>query len=252
VRTSSLVVSLFALGLGACDVGTITGGPGPGGDDTLPGSPDARPAPGQPDAMPPDFAVEMTPPTQSTTLGTEVHYAITLTGLHHMAGTVMLTPTGVPASWQATITPSSVDLSGDLPVTADLDVKIPTQTSDLTASPGVSATATAGTHSASVAITVANEVIVQLKDGIGTGDHQLPTRIDINVGTKLRIMDLDTSTLHRIHSDATAADGFAHQDNEMSAGQEYDVTPTLGGGTQYRWYCHDHGQGVGVVNTVVH
>ena len=252
MRTSQLVVPLL-LGLAACDVGTITGpGGGPGGDDTQPGSPDARPAPGQPDAMPPDFAVDMTPTTAQTSLGTEVHYTITVTGLHHMAGTVALTATGVPASWQATITPASVDVAGDAPVTADLDLKIPTQATDLTGSPGVMASGAPGQHAASAALTVANEVIVQLKDGIGTGDHALPTRIDINVGTKLRIMDLDTTTPHRIHSDATAADGFAHQDNEMSAGQEYDVTPTLGGGTQYRWYCHDHGEGVGVVNTVVH
>jgi hypothetical protein len=256
VRISTSVISLVAaLGLGACDVGSISGpgggGPGPGGGN--PGDPDAQPAPGSPDAAPPDFTVSMTGTTTATTLGTEVHYMITLNAMHGMTGNVMLTPLGVPASWQPTITPAAVSLDASGPAMADLKVIIPTDAADLTGTPGVTAVGAPGSHAASaVPLTVAKEVIVTIKDGTGTSDHAFPSRIDILVGTKLRVMDADTAKPHRIHSDATAADGFAHQDNDMTAGQEYDVTPTVGGATSYRWYCHDHGQGTGVVNLVVH
>jgi hypothetical protein len=251
-----LFTLVAALGLGACDVGTITGGPGDpgGGGPGNPDSPDARPAPGSPDASPPDFDVSVSTTTASTTLGTEVHYQIMVAGMHGMSGPIAITPTGIPSSWASTLTPSSITLDSTGVGTADLKLAIPTDAADLTATIGVSANGASLTHVAQAIapLTVAKEVIVTIPDGTGTNVHPFPSRIDILVGTKLRIMDADTGTPHRIHSDATAADGFAHQDNDMNAGQEYDVTPTQGGGTQYRWYCHDHGQGDGVVNTVVH
>jgi hypothetical protein len=255
VRLSTLSLSLL-LALGACDVGTLGpggGNPGPGGGSN-PESPDAQPAPGSPDAAPPDFLVSVTSPTNATTLGTEVHYQIMVAGVHDMNGDVALTATGVPASWQATLTPTTVTLSADGSATADLKLVIPTDAADLTANIGVSASGASVTHTATAAsaLTVAKEVIVTITDGTGAGVHPFPSRIDVLVGTKLRVMDADTKTVHRIHSDATAQDGFAHQDNDMSAGQEYDAVPNQGGGTQYRWYCHDHGQGTGVVNLVVH
>ena len=252
----SLFTLVAALGLGACDVGVITGtgGPGPGTGGNPEGGPDARPAPGSPDAAPPDFAVSETTTSSTTTLGTEVHYQIMVAGMHGMSGPIAITPTGIPPSWAATLSSSSITLDSSGVGTADLKLAIPTDAADLTATIGVSADGASVTHTASAAapLTVAKEVIVTIPDGTGTAAHPFPTRIDILVGTKLRIMDADTSAPHRIHSDATAADGFAHQDNDMAAGQEYDVTPNQGGGTQYRWYCHDHGQGDGVVNTVVH
>ena len=255
MRISTSLLSLL-LALGACDVGTLGpggGNPGPGGGSN-PESPDAQPAPGTPDAAPPDFAVSVTSSTNATTLGTEVHYQVMVAGFHNMTGDVALTTMGVPASWQSTLTPSTVTLDANGVGTADLKLVIPTDAKDLTATVGVSASGSAITHTASAAnaLTVANEVIVTITDGTGAGVHPFPARIDINVGTKLRVMDADNAKPHRIHSDATAGDGFAHQDNDMTVGQEYDVTPTQGGGTQYRWYCHDHGQGTGVVNLVVH
>lgn len=260
VRISTTIVTLVAaLGMGACEVGSVVGGgPGggnPGGDDQ-PGSPDARPTPGTPDAAAPDFTVAIATPTTATRLGTDVHYTITITGMNHMLGDVALTAAGVPKTWTATLTPATVTLDASGTATADLDVVIPTNAADLTATIGVSASATPGTHTATMpaALTVANEVVVTIKDGTGTGDHALPTRIDILLGTKVRIMDADTTSTkqHQIHSDADDASGFPHQPNPMNGGQEYDVTPTIGGDTQFRWYCHLHGQGTGVVNLVVH
>ncbi len=252
-----LFTLVAALSLGACDVGTITGpggGPGGPGGPGSPDSPDAQPAPGSPDAAPPDFDLSVTTTTANTTLGTEVHYQIMVAGMHGMSGPIQITPTGIPPSWASTLTPSAITLDSTGVGTADLKVAIPTDAADLTATIGVSATGLSVTHTAqsSAPLTVAKEVIVTIPDGTNTGAHPFPARIDILLGTKLRIVDADTSTPHRVHSDATATDGFAHQPSDMTAGQEYDVTPTLGGGTQYRWYCHDHGTGTGVVNTVVH
>jgi hypothetical protein len=240
---SSLVILLA----GACDVGSVSSLPA-----GLPaeGAPDASPSPS---ADPPDFALAVAPATATTSLGTVVHVAITVTGVRGMRGPIELAATGVPASWQAVITPAAIALDpGDARgATADLALTIPTDAADLSATPGVRASGGGATHAQAAPLTVAPEVVVTIADGTGKGDHRLPARIDIRLGTKLRIVDADGAAPHRIHSDQAASTGFGHQADDMTAGQEYDVTPQIGGGMSYRWYCHDHGVGTGVVQLVV-
>lgn len=240
MRTLPTLASLFgAIIFTACGVGEITGpggNPGPGGG---PGSPDAHVAtPPGPDAQQ-SFAVAVTSPTTATTLGTEVHYTVTVSSTN-FAGLVALNPTGAPATWTVTVSPAQLTVPLDGSITADVKVVIPSDTPDLTGTVGISAFGTPGTQVATgPALTVANEYLVTVGANIGNGDHKLPPRVELRLGAKLRIMDLDASAQHQIHSDSGAS-GFPHQPNPMQMGQEYDVTPTETG--SFSWYCHIHGQ----------
>lgn len=244
MRASSrwLLVLALATPLAACTVGDITGGGG--GDDTgddVGGDPTTAPDA----APPPDYALSMSPPMIATTLGTESRYTLTLTSDRY-AGPVDLVVTGMPASWTVTMEPAEVSLSYDGTATVDLIVTVPTNGEAGAAAIAVEATAGPGVRTTSGLIEVENKLIVTIPAGAGTGPHQFPGRIDLKLGAVLSIVNGDTIG-HRVHSDGGA--GFPHQPATMGPGAAYTVTPgDLG---QYRFYCHDHGEGRGVTNLVV-
>jgi len=240
----TLLALLLATPLAACTVGDITGGGGGGGDDVAAGD-DEGPGP---DAavVTPDFAVAMTPPTQTTTLGTVVSYSVTLTSTN-FEGPVTLVATGLPATWTATFEPPTVDLDLDGSAIVALSISVPTNGDPATdAAIGIDAQGAPGLRQASSLMTVSNEYVLAIPDGSGGGPHQFPARIDLKLGASLRILNSDT-TLHRIHSNG--GDGFPHQEGSMGQGESYPVTPGDVGG--YTFYCHEHGEGTGVTNLVV-
>jgi plastocyanin len=241
-----LLVLAAAAPLAACTVGDITG-PGGGDDDGISGDDDGDDTAAGPDAgVEPSYSLTMTPPQVATTLGTESHYTITLASTN-FTGPVSLSVSGLPADWMATFEPTAVTMPLDGTTTVDLTITVPTTAAGATTQIGVNASAAPGTHEASAQLAVANEYIMTIGDGTGTGAHAFPSNLQLKLGATLRIMDADTGTPHRIHSDG--GDGFPHQDASMEAGQEYAVTPgDLGG---YRFYCHDHGEGTGATNLTV-
>jgi plastocyanin len=229
---------LLAAPLAACTVGDITGGNS--GDDD--GSGDD--VSGGPDAAVQDFAITMSPTQANTTLGTETHYTVTLDS-SNFAGAVTLTATGVPETWSYAFVPSAtVTVPLDGQITAELVVTVPPDAIASTASLGVSAAGTVGTRTIAGSLVVANEFIIDLPDGTKNGTHPFPPNLQLRVGTTLRVRTLDTQAPHRIHSDGGL--GFPHQDTSMTAGQEYDALPGEAG--SYRFYCHDHGEGLGATN----
>jgi len=195
----------------------------------------------------PDYSLTMTPPTASTTLGTVTNYSLALTS-SNFEGPVTLTATGLPASWTAEFSPPSPTLELDGSTIVALTITVP---ANADAAPtgmtiGVDALAEPGLRQASSVMTVANEYVLSIPAGTGTGSHQFPGRIDLKLGATLRIANGDT-TLHRIHSNG--GPGFPHQETSMGQGEAYVVTPEDVGG--YLFYCHDHGEGTGVTNLVV-
>jgi plastocyanin len=241
----ALAVLLLATPLAACTVGDITSGGG-GGDDTGGGGDDTGGG-GADAAVTPDYSLTMTPPTASTTLGTVSNYSLTLSSTN-FEGPVTLTATGLPASWTAEFAPPTVTLGRDDTAIVALSITVPPNGDAAPAGMtiGVDAQAAPGLRQASTVLTVANEYVVAIPAGAGSGAHQFPGRIDLKLGASLRILNSDT-TLHRIHSNGGA--GFPHQETSMGQGESYPVTPEDVGG--YLFYCHDHGEGTGVTNLVV-
>lgn len=258
MRLSS-VRALLALGLAtplaACTVGDLSGpgggggGGGGGGDDI--GDDDPLP----PDAAPvPDYALSISPPMITTTLGTTSEYTLTLQSDYY-EGPVDLAVTGLPETWVATFDPEIVVVALNGTTTVRLSIAVPSNgaaTYDdpaavATAPITVEATATPGARTALAELAVENHLYVDIPElGAPNGPHEFPGRIDLKLGAKLSIRNSDDAT-HRIHSDGGA--GFPHQDDDMAQGQAYTVTPgDLG---QYRFYCHSHGEGTGVTNLVV-
>ena len=237
-------LALAALPLAGCDVGSIGGGSGDDistGDADTGGGPDASVV----DPPTPDYRVSMTPPTIDTQLATEARYTITLDSTN-FTGTVDLAATGVPDSWTALFSPTTVTVPLDGQATAELVISVPANAEATTASIAVAATASPGTRSATAAMTVTPDLTLEWVAGTGNGPHGFPTNLSVRLGTHLHIRNGDNAA-HRVHSDG--GPGFPHQDNDMLTGQEYVVTPGDVGG--YRFYCHDHGDGTGVTNLTV-
>lgn len=85
-----------------------------------------------------------------------------------------------------------------------------------------------------IGLDVANEVLIHFApDGTGSGLHAFPASLTIRAGAKIRLIDDDTTAVHRVHGDGV----IPTQASDMSAGQEYDVTPAQGVGD---FYCLDH------------
>jgi hypothetical protein len=235
---------LLATPLAACTAGDITGG----GDDSVGGDDDGGDdVAGGPDAAIADFSVSLSPTQQATTLGTETRYTVTLDS-SNFGGPLTLSATGVPEGWVATFDPSpTVTVPVDGQAVATLVVTVPSDAIASNASIGVTAAGSPGSHAAGAALQVANEYILDIPDGTRNTAHPFPTNLQLRVGVTLRIRNQDSQAPHRIHSDGGL--GFPHQDESMTVGQEYDAAPGEAGG--FRFYCHDHGEGLGATNLVM-
>ena len=190
------------------------------------------------------FAILATPAARSTTLGTQMRYFIKTRACGN-GGTVNLGETGAPASWATSIDPATQTIGSGATGVALMTVNVPTNgdaglgTFDITAQNGVDVTHAGAT------LDVANEVLIHFApDGTGSGLHAFPASLTLKVGAKIRLIDDDTTAVHRIHGDGV----IPHQAFDMTAGQEYDVTPVLGVGD---FYCHDHFMAAGETQVTV-
>jgi hypothetical protein len=193
------------------------------------------------------YSLVVTPPSAPTTLGTQVTIGVNLAATGGFAGTVALSASGVPASWGTAFTPSAiVDLSGGSG-SATLTLTIP---SNGAAAPSgipvtIHGTATAGDRSGDASVTVANQYVISIAPGTGSGAHWgalTGTTLNLAVGATLVIRN-DDSTPHRIHTSDTIT-GLPHQATSMTTGQAY-TSGLLQAGTDGSVYCHDHGTGAG-------
>lgn len=232
-------VSIALILLAACDVGAV--GPGPGD------SPDAAvPV----DAPPPSFRLAVTG-APSGQLGASLTFTADVTG-EHFAGPVALTATGALASWMVTIEPTTVTVADGQTAHATITVRVPTngEAAPTGQALTVAAAGAPGERTASTTVTVDNVYELPIGTPGATGQHFGPLaggQLRMRQGARLRIPNTDTIA-HRIHSDAGVT-GFPHQATSMAAGAAYEVT--LGAAGSDTFYCHDHGQGTGVVRLTV-
>jgi plastocyanin len=188
----------------------------------------------------PSIVAAVSPSTQQTTLGTQMNYLIQVLSCG-FAGAVTLTASGAPASWTVSVDPTSLNLASGSRGVAEMVIAVPTDGDAGLHTITVAAAASgANTASPSTDLNVANEFLIHFApDGTGAGTHAFyPTSLTVKLGAKLRYIDDDSVTQHRIHAEAVAA-GFAHQGYDMSQGQEYDIT-TLTTISNTLVYCHDH------------
>ena len=205
-----------------------------------------------PSGSQPAIAAVVSPSTQQTTLGTQKHYLVHVRSCG-FAGSVALTPSGAPASWTVALDPPSLNLTTGSIGGSEMAVTVPSDGDAGLHTISMSAAASgANTAALSADLNVANEYLIHFApDGTGSGTHAFyPTDLTVKLGAKLRYIDDDATTGHRIHGENSGA-GFSHQASDMSQGQEYDIT-TLATVTRTLVYCHDHGDNLAVPGTYMY
>ena len=175
---------------------------------------------------------------------------VTITASMGFTGDVTLTPTVVDAQnapvtgWMPTVTPAKLTFTQDGPQTAQVMVKIPTDTAALAATVKIDATSSAGPASVSSAFTVAQKLHLAFDAGTGgTVPHAhnpaIPMNMTVKSGTQVIWTNNDTID-HQVHG----SNGIPHEPNAMAPGGTYTVTMTTASGDG-QWYCHAHGETAG-------
>jgi hypothetical protein len=218
----------------------------PPNDGTLPTDArvDAMPIDGMPIDAPGTISVVVTPPTKSTTLGTTSVFTVTITSMGY-SGPVTLSSSGGPSDWTRSLT-STVNLSVGQTRMVDFDITIDSNDS---AAPAGAALMVTGTISGQAPVsdtstlTVANEYILPIEGGTGSGAHAWGglTTLTMRAGARLTIRN-DDATQHQIHASSGIA-GVIHQTSAMNTGDTYSVV--LGSTGTEPIYCHVHGVGSG-------
>jgi plastocyanin len=186
----------------------------------------------------PGIAALASPTDRATTLGTQSRYLVKIRSCGY-AGSAVLAVSGSPASWSTSIDPSSLTIANNGYSVGELSATIPTNGDSGTILLDVGVQIAGNTAHTTATIDVANQVILRIDDGTGSGSHShFPPFLTIKSGTMIRFVDDDSVLMHEIHSSGGA--GFLHQSPPgLSQGQEYDVTPT-DPTYSYLFYCHSH------------
>ena len=199
------------------------------------------------------FTISIPQQPSATTLGTSVSFPVAVkpTGFN---GTLALTVTGAPASWNVRIIPSTMDIFvGDTSTQkATVTISIPTNGDAAPSGQQIVVTAASqfAQHEASALVTVANEYILPIASGVGTtGDHwssALGGVLTLKSGAKLTIRN-DDAIAHQVHT-SNSIPGFPTQPTPMSTGGTYSNTLGVG---QDSIYCTLHGAATGVLTVKV-
>lgn len=185
----------------------------------------------------PGVAIIISPADRTTTLATQNRFLVKLRSCGY-SGSVDLSQSGAPVSWTTSFDPPTVALMPNEARTGLLQADLPSDGDAGMFTLSVHAQASTSTASSNALLTVMNQVIIPFaSDGTGVGDHHFPSVLVIKVGTMIRFVNQDSTSVHEVHA-AQANDGFPHQTGTMAQGEEFDVTPNSPG--TYDYYCHAH------------
>ena len=81
----------------------------------------------------------------------------------------------------------------------------------------------------SATLSIANEFLIHIADGTGAGAHPIPPTVCLKFGAKIRILDSDSTGVHRIHGFSSGSSDFPEQTFDMTPGQEYALTMATAG-----------------------
>jgi hypothetical protein len=197
----------------------------------------------------PTITATMTPASRTTLLGTRNSYLVKVLSCGY-AGNVTFSAGGAPGSWTLSMDPPSVQLAAGAVAVAELIAAIPTDGASGLATLKVDAQAVSNTVPLSATLDAADEVLVTIPDGTGSGDHHLPPSLHLRVGTLLRMYSADSLTGHIIHADGVP--GFLHQNTSgpgLQQGESYDLISIADGSGNV--YCHSHGMATGNIVVTV-
>jgi plastocyanin len=184
----------------------------------------------------PAMAISASPGSRSTILGTTNRLLIKLRSCGY-AGPVALSISGADPSWSVAMDPPALVLATNASSESALNIQIPTDGVAGSFVLQVSAQTGDGNGSATARLAVLRQVIIPFIDGTGGSDHHFPPIVLVNLGTTVRFVNYDSTSMHRVHSD-NGEHGFPHEPYELAFGGEFDVTPTAPG--SYGYYCHTH------------
>lgn len=198
------------------------------------------------------YKVSVTPDRISTTLGTQhlLTVSVVSTGF---AGSVGLTASGIPASWAGGLSPlSAVTLTDGGSASTTLIVRIPTDAAaaDTGAVITIEGDASTGAREATAIFTVANENIVRIASGTGSGPHwgALAGKVlNLTAGSTLTIVN-DDAAAHQIHT-GNLIPGLLEQPFAMAGGDTYRATVGVG---EDSVSCEAHGSDTGSFLVRVH
>jgi cysteine-rich repeat protein len=204
----------------------------------------------------PRVAITVDKPTLMTDLAVPNEVTVTLTSMNGFAGDVTLTTSVVDSAqapitnWTTTLSTTTVTVGADMAEIAKVTLSVPGDSVPLNGMVKVTATSTAGTADAAIAVTA--NPILRFTYTTVVGGYQCvisptnPTTLRLKVNRTLKVVnDSDPAGTGcgggpcrmRIHFDANGAAGIAHQGASMAPGASYDQTPTTST-TGANFYCH--------------
>ena len=150
----------------------------------------------------------------AATLGTTDTFHVTVQSTGGFAGQVLLTFTGVPADWVVGLSQNPVTVTANGSAGSTVSITIPTNG---TAKPAGDSVTVRGTgfglnHTATVTVTVANELVVPIVLGADSARYFgafTTGTVHVNVGTTISVLNNDTTGRIAHYNGGTL--GLAHQ-----------------------------------------
>jgi len=181
-----------------------------------------------------DFTLATSAPAAAT-LGTTDSFQVTLHSTGGYAGQVLLTfPAGVPSDWIVDLSQNPVTLTAGGTASSTVRLTIPTNGTPAPAGDTVTVHASGvnASHSTTVAVTVANELVVPIVLGADSARYFgafTTGTVHVNVGTTISVLNNDTAS-HIAHYNLTSL-GLAHQNvgGGSTQGQKYSQVVTATG-----------------------
>lgn len=260
-RLSAVLASaLLALSTAAC-VGSVENGPprdlpGDGnGDGSGDGNGDGSGGGGDDVQVIGTVELGDDPVPFDLSLGTDDLRDITVTSIDGYTGDVAFDLSGAPESWELTIEPSVVTLGAGETATATLSLAIPSDaeapedevTLEVVATPLEEARDPSLVNTTTAILD--NTYYLAIADGVGNDTDHGFEPVDIRLGAAIEFLSLDTTAVHRIHSNHDGV-GFPHQGPTLDE-SNYRVTIEASG-IYTQWYCHEHSatNGSGMITVV--
>lgn len=196
----------------------------------------------------------------TTELATSNAITVTLQAAGGFGGAVTLSGSlssgggAAPAGWAITFDAATVTVPVNGVATTIARVVIPSENHGLSATAHIAAasSATVGTFAADASVTALNQITfgIGIAGGLCAYPAPSPGTVTASIGTKLRWLNLPTSTINiSIHTDSNPYGVFHQATSPGSApGIAYEATLTGTPGAAFRWYCHAPGP---VVNNYI-
>jgi cysteine-rich repeat protein len=194
----------------------------------------------------PKVDISIDKPTITSDLLQTHMITVTLGASGGFSGAVNLTGTVVDANnqalpgWTVAFNTPTVNLSANGNASAVATLTVPSENRGLAGTVKIAASSSLGSVEKTSAVTVANQLTIQMTLTNGVCTYPAAGTINILAGTKVRWLNKAASNI-TIHLNGNQ-NGFAHQGDPGSAPNvAYEQTATGAPGAAFGWYCHAPG-----------